>query len=106
MRPVCLPARLQHVLFAVHPSQPCAAGHAPPQPVLPAPCATRSQSQLPCHPASYPEGSWADRKAAALQAYHEWMPTRPPIPANPAAFNRAFQFGERRSPAVPAGVGG
>ena len=23
------------------------------------------------------EGSWADRKAAAIQAYHEWMPIRP-----------------------------
>jgi alkaline phosphatase D len=41
------------------------------------------------------EGSWAARKAAALQAYFEWMPIRDPIPGRPwDAINRDFQFGD------------
>ncbi|KAL4437159.1 hypothetical protein ABPG75_004298 [Micractinium tetrahymenae] len=39
------------------------------------------------------EGSWADRKAAGVQAYHEWTPTRVPDPSNPVSFYRSFQFG-------------
>lgn len=39
------------------------------------------------------EGSWAVRKAAAIRAYHEWMPTRVPDPKNPISFYRSFQFG-------------
>lgn len=33
------------------------------------------------------------RKAAAIRAYHEWMPTRVPDPKNPISFYRSFQFG-------------
>ena len=37
------------------------------------------------------EGAWADRKAAALQAYHEWMPIR--TGADKAKIYRSFNFG-------------
>lgn len=37
------------------------------------------------------EGSWAARRAAALQAYHEWMPIR--TGADPARIYRSFDFG-------------
>ncbi len=37
------------------------------------------------------EGAWADRKAAALQAYHEWMPIR--TGADTAKIYRSFNFG-------------
>ena len=41
------------------------------------------------------EGDWAARKAAALQAYFEWMPIRDPRPGQPwEAINRAFSFGD------------
>lgn len=41
------------------------------------------------------EGSWADRKAAAMQAYFEWMPIRDPAPNDPwEAINRHFAFGD------------
>ena len=41
------------------------------------------------------EGSWRQRKAAAMQAYFEWMPIRDPKPGDPwEAINRAFQFGD------------
>ncbi|MEP9401736.1 alkaline phosphatase D family protein [Sphingomonas silueang] len=41
------------------------------------------------------EGDWAKRKAAAMQAYFEWMPIRDPQPGKPwAAINRAFEFGD------------
>lgn len=41
------------------------------------------------------EGSWADRKAAAMQAYFEWMPIRDPKPGAPwDAINRSFTFGD------------
>ena len=39
------------------------------------------------------EGSFAARKAAALQAYHEWMPTRLPDAAQPDRIYRSFEFG-------------
>lgn len=41
------------------------------------------------------EGSWDDRRRAALQAYYEWMPIRDPEPgmAREAIF-RAFSFGD------------
>ena len=37
------------------------------------------------------EGSFAARKAAAMQAYHEWMPTRN---AQPELIYRSFHFGD------------
>lgn len=41
------------------------------------------------------EGEWAKRKAAAMQAYFEWMPIRDPQPGRPwEAINRTFQFGD------------
>ncbi|HEU0044362.1 alkaline phosphatase D family protein [Sphingomonas sp.] len=41
------------------------------------------------------EGDWATRKAAAMQAYFEWMPIRDPVPGKPwEAINRAFRFGD------------
>lgn len=41
------------------------------------------------------EGAWATRKAAALQAYFEWMPIREPVPGRPwEAINRSFDFGD------------
>ncbi|HEX2545063.1 MAG TPA: alkaline phosphatase D family protein, partial [Ramlibacter sp.] len=39
------------------------------------------------------EGSFQARRAAALQAYHEWLPTRVPDAANPLKIYRSFQFG-------------
>ena len=42
-----------------------------------------------------PEGSWADRRRAALQAYYEWMPVREPAPgAAREALFRSFSFGD------------
>ncbi|RDE07256.1 alkaline phosphatase D family protein [Sphingomonas aracearum] len=41
------------------------------------------------------EGDWARRKAAAMQAYFEWMPIRDPVAGRPwEAINRSFQFGD------------
>ncbi|KQS51344.1 alkaline phosphatase D family protein [Sphingomonas sp. Leaf198] len=41
------------------------------------------------------EGDWDARKAAAMQAYFEWMPIRDPKPGQPwAAINRSFEFGD------------
>ncbi|MBI1250699.1 MAG: alkaline phosphatase [Alphaproteobacteria bacterium] len=41
------------------------------------------------------EGRWSDRKAAALQAYFEWMPIRDPEAGKPQdAIYRSFQFGD------------
>jgi alkaline phosphatase D len=41
------------------------------------------------------EGDWAKRKAAAMQAYFEWMPIRDPKPGRPwEAINRSFEFGD------------
>ena len=41
------------------------------------------------------EGDWAARKAAALQAYDEWMPIRPASPGDLSeAINRSFRFGD------------
>ncbi|MDH4385582.1 MAG: alkaline phosphatase D family protein [Caulobacter sp.] len=42
------------------------------------------------------EGDWATRKAAALQAYYEWMPIRR-TGALPEAINRTFRFGDLAS---------
>jgi alkaline phosphatase D len=39
------------------------------------------------------QGSWAARKAAASQAYHEWMPVRSPDTANLLKLYRSFDFG-------------
>ncbi len=40
------------------------------------------------------EGSWSARRAAAIQAYHEWMPIRAPDPARPELIFRSFDFGD------------
>ena len=41
------------------------------------------------------EGDWAKRKAAAMQAYFEWMPIRDPQAGRSwEAINRSFQFGD------------
>lgn len=41
------------------------------------------------------EGEWSRRKAAAMQAYFEWMPIRDPLPGRPwEAINRAFEIGD------------
>ncbi|GAA0671364.1 alkaline phosphatase D [Sphingomonas insulae] len=41
------------------------------------------------------EGDWKARKAAAMQAYFEWMPIRDPLPGQPwEAINRSFEFGD------------
>jgi len=39
------------------------------------------------------DGPFAARRAAAIQAFHEWLPTRLPDPANPARLYRSFNFG-------------
>jgi len=39
------------------------------------------------------EGSFSARRAAAIQAYYEWMPIRQPDPANPLRIYRSFDFG-------------
>lgn len=44
------------------------------------------------------EGSWPARKAAAMQAYFEWMPIRDPVRGRPwEAINRSFEFGDLAS---------
>ena len=44
------------------------------------------------------EGDWGARKAAAIQAYYEWMPIRDPVAgAAFAAINRSFHFGDLAS---------
>ena len=39
------------------------------------------------------EGSWEVRKAAAMQAWREWLPIRLPDPGNPQKIYRSFDFG-------------
>jgi alkaline phosphatase D len=40
------------------------------------------------------EGTWNARKAAALQAYYEWLPLRDPVPGKAfEAINRSFEWG-------------
>ena len=39
------------------------------------------------------QGDWLTRKQAAARAYHEWMPIRPPDPANLLRIYRRFDFG-------------
>jgi len=44
------------------------------------------------------EGSWDERRRAALQAYYEWMPVREPQPGRPReALFRAYRFGDLAS---------
>ncbi len=43
------------------------------------------------------EGTWTARKAAALQAYHDWMPIRTPDLANLDRIYRSFNFGDLAS---------
>lgn len=40
------------------------------------------------------EGDYAARRAAAVQAWHEWLPVRTPDPANPLLIHRSFDFGD------------
>ncbi len=40
------------------------------------------------------QGQFAARRAAALQAYHEWLPTRLPDPARNDRIYRSFDFGD------------
>ncbi len=39
------------------------------------------------------EGSFSTRRAAALQAFHEWLPIRSPNPRRPELISRSFAFG-------------
>jgi alkaline phosphatase D len=39
------------------------------------------------------EGEFTVRRAAALQAFHEWLPIRAPDPRRPQQINRSFAFG-------------
>ena len=39
-------------------------------------------------------GPWAERKAAAVQAYWEWMPVRRPDPADPDRIYRMLRWGD------------
>lgn len=39
------------------------------------------------------EGTWADRKAAAMEAYYEWMPLRKPDPGNFTRIFRKLSYG-------------
>lgn len=43
------------------------------------------------------DGSFADRRAAAVKAYQEWLPIRVPDPANPLKIYRGFDFGSLAS---------
>jgi alkaline phosphatase D len=40
------------------------------------------------------EGVWLERRAAAIKAYHEWLPTRLPDLARPERIYRSFDFGD------------
>jgi len=40
------------------------------------------------------EGDWATRKAAAMQAYYEWMPIRAPFAGQTERVYRAFSYGD------------
>jgi len=40
------------------------------------------------------EGEFADRERAALRAYYEWMPIRPPNPSNREVIYRSFDYGD------------
>jgi len=39
------------------------------------------------------QGAFAERRAAALRAFHEWLPTRLADPARPDQIYRSFEFG-------------
>lgn len=40
------------------------------------------------------EGEFIQRRAAALQAFHEWLPIRAPDPRRPQQISRSFVFGD------------
>lgn len=40
------------------------------------------------------EGTWPDRKAASIQAYHEWMPVRQPDQNDPERIWRTVRYGD------------
>ena len=40
------------------------------------------------------QGDWITRKNIAARVYHEWMPIRPPDPADPLKIYRRFDFGQ------------
>lgn len=47
------------------------------------------------------QGPWETRKAAAVRAYLEWMPTRDPREADRYAINRAYAFGDLATLVLP-----
>lgn len=40
------------------------------------------------------EGPWRARRTAAMQAYYDWLPVRPPVSAAPDSVYRSFAFGQ------------
>ncbi len=40
------------------------------------------------------EGDWGERKLAALRAWYEWLPVRPPVAEGNEQIYRSFDFGE------------
>jgi alkaline phosphatase D len=40
------------------------------------------------------DGDWAERRAAAVRAYLEWLPVRPPDPDRPERIHRSLRFGD------------
>ncbi|OZA72090.1 MAG: phosphodiesterase, partial [Sphingomonadales bacterium 39-62-4] len=46
-------------------------------------------------------GDWEERKAAAVQAYLEWMPIRDPATSDPYGITRSFAFGDLATLALP-----
>ena len=51
------------------------------------------------------EGSFKDRRLAAVRAYHEWLPTRVGLSApDGSGFYRSFQFGEGAAPVMFSGT--
>jgi alkaline phosphatase D len=40
------------------------------------------------------EGPWPARRTAAMQAYYEWLPVRPPVPGVRERIYRSFAFGD------------
>jgi len=47
------------------------------------------------------QGPWDVRKAAAVQAYFEWMPIRDPDPDRPYAVERSYAFGDLATLVLP-----
>lgn len=47
------------------------------------------------------DGVFEARKAAAVQAWYEWMPVHDPVPGNPYGINRSVRFGDLATLIVP-----